>query len=49
MAKKKKIDVNRGTAIKPDRRIVERREAEQLFWSKIYNGLKKFLESPFKN
>ena len=42
--KKKKIDVNRG----PDRRSAERRAAEQLFWLKIYNGFKKFLESPFK-
>ena len=42
--KKKKIDVNRG----PDRRKVEQIDAEKLFWSKIYNGFKKFLEPPFK-
>tara|TARA_Y100000310_G_scaffold197556_1_gene197638 strand:- start:1556 stop:1693 length:138 start_codon:yes stop_codon:yes gene_type:complete len=40
--KKKKIDVDRG----PDRRTSDRRDNE--FWSKIYNGFKKFLESPFK-
>ena len=43
--KKSKKDVNRGS----DRRKAERRAAERLFWSKIYNGFKKFLESPFKS
>ena len=42
--KKKKINTNRGS----DRRKAERRAAEQIFWSKLYNGFKKFLESPFK-
>tara|TARA_Y100000310_G_C20213302_1_gene592348 strand:- start:10 stop:147 length:138 start_codon:yes stop_codon:yes gene_type:complete len=40
--KKKKVDVNRGS----DRRAGERRANE--FWSKVENGFKKFLESPFK-
>jgi len=53
--KKKKIDVNRG----PDRRTkswfnrrrLERRDDDCCssdFWSKVENGFKKFLESPFK-
>ena len=40
--KKSKKDVNRG----PDRRGNDRRSNE--FWSKVENGFKKFLESPFK-
>ena len=40
--KKKKVDVNRGS----DRRDGDRRANE--FWSKVENGFKKFLESPFK-
>jgi len=53
--KKKKIDVTRG----PDRRTkswfnrrrLERRDDDCCssdFWSKVENGFKKFLESPFK-
>ena len=40
--KKSKKDVNRG----PDRRDGDRRANK--FWSKVKNGFKKFLESPFK-
>jgi hypothetical protein len=54
--KKKKIDVNRGSdrRIKSwfDRRRSGRRTDDSCsndFWSKIENGFKKFLESPFKS
>ena len=49
MARKKKSKkvVNRGS----DRRTAERRDigyCSNDFWSKVENGFKKFLESPFK-
>jgi hypothetical protein len=49
MARKKKTKTTGSLASKrgSDRRKAERRAAEELFWSKIYNGFKKFLESPF--
>ena len=40
--KKSKKDVNRG----PDRRSGDRRSSS--FWSRVENGLKKFLEKSFK-
>ena len=53
--KKKKIDVNRGSDRRTKSWFNRRRSARRNddccssdFWSKIENGFKKFLESPFK-
>ena len=55
MARKKKTKVSRvnkaGLSYKKPRLDETKIDGifdEKLFWSKIYNGFKKFLESPFK-
>ena len=54
MARKKKTKESRGSKTglgykKPNliETKIDRIFDEKLFWSKIYNGFKKFLESPF--
>jgi hypothetical protein len=54
MARKKKMKESRankaGLGYKKSRRAEIKIDGifdEKLFWSKIYNGFKKFLESPF--